>query len=412
MADLGVLDCLQPELVMLERVKYFPRQLLTAEDLTADRDYVLQKMRRHNRFLHGWGVVCGLAVTAAPADGAPWRVRISAGYALGPYGDEIHVAEAVFLDLAKCGPGAATDPCEPDVLRSGASATGRELFVAIKYAECLARPVRVTPAGCGCEETDCEYSRIRDSFQVGCLTEPPPSPPPQPTLCELISNAQVFPCPPCPTEPWVVLARVTVPASPSARVADGDIDMTLRRQVFSTAVLQEQLIACCCEERPEPPPPVRTFRVAGMRFLEGTANPADPSTEILRISNPLVVPSVAAGNLLNVIEAEFTLPYDPAAVHEKTFFVDGLSGPFANRRVNAAVARTSATTARWVLREPDFSALPDGEYRVTLVGTTTSPILSSGGVVLDGEARSAFPSGNDSPGGDFRCTFKVFSVIL
>jgi hypothetical protein len=411
MADLQLLDCLQPELVMLERVNYFPRQLLTADDLTADRDYVLQKMRRHNRFLHGWGVVCGLGVTAAPADGAPWRVRVSAGYALGPYGDEIYVAEPVFLDLARCGPGASTDPCEPDVLRSGVSASGQELFVAIKYAECRARPVRVMPAGCGCDDTDCEYSRIRDSFQLGCLTELPPShqPPEQPTLCELISTGQVLPCPPCPAEPWIVLARVAVPASPSTRVTDGGIDMTVRRQVFSTAVLQEQLIACCCEERPQPPAP--TFRVRGMRFIRAESG-NDPGTEIMRIHNPLAGPSLAASELLNVIEAEFTLPYDPGTVYEKSFVVDGLSGRFANRRVGSRVIRTSATTARWVLREPDFTALPDGEYRVTLVGTGSSSIRSADQVVLDGEAQLAFPSGNNSPGGDFSFVFKVTLVIL
>ncbi len=37
----------------LERVHYFPRQLITANDMTAEQDYFRQKQRRHNRFLHG-----------------------------------------------------------------------------------------------------------------------------------------------------------------------------------------------------------------------------------------------------------------------------------------------------------------------------------------------------------------------
>ena len=147
--NIELLDCFQPAKVSLERVRFFQRQLLTADDMVTEQDYFRQKMRRHNRYLHGWGVVCGLEVTAAPTAEAPWRVRISGGYALGPYGDEIHVAEPVFFDLARCGPGAQTDPCEPDRVQGPANGRGRTLFVAIKYAECHSQPVRAMPPGCG-----------------------------------------------------------------------------------------------------------------------------------------------------------------------------------------------------------------------------------------------------------------------
>jgi hypothetical protein len=198
MTDVQLLDCVQPGLVTLERVRYFPRQLLTADDMVADQDYFRQKLRRHNRFLHGWGVVCGLEVTPAPTADMPWRVQIGSGYALGPYGDEIYVAEAVHLDLARCDSGAVTDPCEPDLLYTGGSAIGGQLFLAIKYAECLAQPVRAMPAGCACEEEACEYSRIHDSFQIECLAELPPShqpKAPEPLLCDLINGRRLPACP-------------------------------------------------------------------------------------------------------------------------------------------------------------------------------------------------------------------------
>src|SRR3954447_5911033 len=113
MKDIQIVDCLQPELIALEKVNYFPRQLLTVDDMVTERDYVLQKMRRHNRYLHGWGVVCGLIVKPAPTPAQPWLVQVGGGYALGPYGDEIYVVEPALLDLAKCGPKAMTDPCNP-----------------------------------------------------------------------------------------------------------------------------------------------------------------------------------------------------------------------------------------------------------------------------------------------------------
>ena len=77
MADLQLLDCPQPDLVKLERVHYFPRQLLTVADMTTDQNYFLEKLRRHNRFLHGWGVVCGLEVIAAPITHASRRLRFA-----------------------------------------------------------------------------------------------------------------------------------------------------------------------------------------------------------------------------------------------------------------------------------------------------------------------------------------------
>ena len=76
----------------LERLRYFPRQLLTADDMRAEQEYFREKQRRHNRLLHGWGVVCGLEVVL-DAETGPLAVCVCPGYALGPFGDEIYVPE-------------------------------------------------------------------------------------------------------------------------------------------------------------------------------------------------------------------------------------------------------------------------------------------------------------------------------
>jgi hypothetical protein len=220
--------------------------------MIVEQEYFRQKLRRHNRFLHGWGVVCGLEVTAAPTAETPWRVKIDSGYALGPYGDEIYVANFVCLDLAKCGPQAVPDPCEPcgGPPRQPPSRI-EQLFIAIKYVECETRPVRVHPVGCACDDAACEYSRIRDDFKIACLTELPDShQPDRAQLCDLRSQRAITPCPPCPEEPWVVLAQVTLPSPPTTPIANSNIDnFGVRRQLYSTAMLQAQLIECCCEQR-------------------------------------------------------------------------------------------------------------------------------------------------------------------
>ena len=46
----------------LERVRFFPGQILTADDMSLSNEWVLEKLRRHNRYLHGWGIVCGCDV--------------------------------------------------------------------------------------------------------------------------------------------------------------------------------------------------------------------------------------------------------------------------------------------------------------------------------------------------------------
>src|SRR5215831_9570689 len=83
------------------RPRFFAGQLLTEEDLNRLERYIVEKNRLHNRYLHGWGVVCGLDVSCHPCAGF---VTVKSGYALSPCGDDILVCcdEAVNVcDLIK-----------------------------------------------------------------------------------------------------------------------------------------------------------------------------------------------------------------------------------------------------------------------------------------------------------------------
>lgn len=72
------------------RPKFYSGQMLTDEDLNGLEDYVVNKNRLHNRFLHGWGVVCGLEVVCDPCTK---NVIVRTGYAIDPCGDDIVVCE-------------------------------------------------------------------------------------------------------------------------------------------------------------------------------------------------------------------------------------------------------------------------------------------------------------------------------
>lgn len=242
---------------LLERPRYFPRQLISDVDMTLDQVYFRNKLRLHNRMLHGWGVVCGAIVCRVPGssdsdsgdcdngeskcDGyKPWKVVVKRGYILGPYGDEIVIGCEHEVDLRSAGvsgvSGESTehliDPwcCEGTVKREPGC-----YWIAVKYNECMTRAVRVQPVGCGCDETQCEYSRWRDGYEIGILDECPEThlnPPEIPTLPEFkeFYHEHVPCCPPCPEEPWVVLAKVCVDDDGCVTLID---NCSCRRLVFS-----------------------------------------------------------------------------------------------------------------------------------------------------------------------------------
>src|SRR5437016_14212112 len=74
------LPCDDTPAAALERTRFFPRQLITPDDLTQDQIYFREKSRRHNRMLHGWGVVCGVGVSGKPNE---CEIVIEPGYILG-----------------------------------------------------------------------------------------------------------------------------------------------------------------------------------------------------------------------------------------------------------------------------------------------------------------------------------------
>lgn len=237
----------------LERVRFFPRQLIGADDLSQEQRYHRQKLRNHNRFLHGWGVVCGLDVRPAGDPKKPWQLRICPGYLLTPQGDEIHVSTEALFDVATCvtesaDPCAFSRPCPPVTRRALEQKT---LYLAVRYVECDARPVRVAPVGCNCDDVDCEYSRIRDGYELCCLsTLPETHAEARPDCKTLCAPEAVFPCPECSADPWVVLATLTLPER-TAPITATEIDtLKDRRLLYGTAMVQA-LALCFCDQQPD-----------------------------------------------------------------------------------------------------------------------------------------------------------------
>lgn len=219
----------------LERTRYYPRQIVTPDDLTQDQIYFRDKLRRHNRLLHGWGIVCGLVVTRCePDDGEDCRVLVSSGFALDPFGNELVLPRDKVLDLCKedldgavaCVP--ETDPwCRP----VDATPAPCPQYLAVRHVERPGRPVHA-PHGCSCRDASCENSRIADGLEFKLLADKPTH---YDDGCEWASPLQycrdALTCPDCPATGWVILAEVCMEGSSIA-----ELDPTgCRRHVYSMA---------------------------------------------------------------------------------------------------------------------------------------------------------------------------------
>src|SRR4029453_1595301 len=104
----------------LVRNRYYAGQLLTAQDLQLEQDYVRARLRRHNRELHGVGVVHGLQVSVRQnSGGAGEQVVVQPGIGIAPGGEASEVCAEASATLPK---------------------TGAQLFVMLSQAERLTRP--------------------------------------------------------------------------------------------------------------------------------------------------------------------------------------------------------------------------------------------------------------------------------
>lgn len=131
----------------LQRVRYFTGQLLTAEDFQAEQDYLLQKQRRHNRMLHGAGIVDGLSVSA---DGSS-AITISPGMALDCQGNEIVAGSPVQLALQG----------------------GSQWYITARYVERLSDPVPISGNSTDLSAASVEYRRVEEGSEIELTGDDP-----------------------------------------------------------------------------------------------------------------------------------------------------------------------------------------------------------------------------------------------
>lgn len=255
-----------------ERVKYFYGQLLGVREFQSEQSYFYEKHRLHNRYLHGYGVICGLQVEPCrrprdpcdeperrphqepePPPGAPVAlvhkprdpntpleipakpcIEIDCGLALDCQGNEIVVPWPVQVDLREA--------LGCDVAKHFLD--GKLAYVSVCYVARPIEPVRpLTADSCGGLLPDCVPSRLRDDFCVRVSWDKPPH------------DESCTPCKrPC-CDPCLPLARIGW--SPQHGLV---IDNSIRRSLA----------------------PYVTTKVAGISWLHDATYRADDVDQMLR----------------------------------------------------------------------------------------------------------------------------------
>ncbi len=146
--------------------------LLGVADFRAEQGFHVGRLRRHQRLLHGAGVVAGYAVTYRPAD---QELRVGSGYAIDVLGRDLvlEVPQCVNLPLwwlAHREDDAFEDIETPD------DAT-LDLDVVVCYSCCLDTPVPAIADPCAGNASDIAYSRLCETVQLRLVRTAPQAAP-------------------------------------------------------------------------------------------------------------------------------------------------------------------------------------------------------------------------------------------
>jgi len=355
-----------------DRLRYFYGQMLHSRDLQSEQRYFREKLKLHNRCLHGWGVVCGLEVAPAPPDpdcipitdtdygklraqldqkqgelaqateaaapalrreleelrqkltkmGVPTsclprdertKVQIACGLAIDCEGNEIVVRQPLLVDLWT-----ALSADDRKVLEGGGT---KSLYLALCYRECPIDPVRpVVPDSCGAT-SDCEYSRLRDSFSIVVTTD-----------AERWKDERCEPCCEACEECCVLLARIDDFAK-GQPLAPTQIHMDVRREIAL---------------RP-------TTRIIGINWVHGGTYTPEQAATLLGTD------STTGG-----IEIRFSRPVWTETITDGTvdvWVLEGGRGRAAsiNNKSGTLVLPTTPTTDRLIFRDDTKEDLNDAD---------------------------------------------------
>jgi hypothetical protein len=153
--------------------------LLGVDDFESEQAYHRGKLRLHNAWLHGEGVVWGLGVDLPAVEGNPGtlrgEIRVAPGFALDAAGRELHLDTAACVNVAPWYAAHRDDPEVRDAATVGEDGTVTlDAHVTACFRACLARPVPALSEPCDGAGTDTAYSRAHETVELRLVPGPPP----------------------------------------------------------------------------------------------------------------------------------------------------------------------------------------------------------------------------------------------
>lgn len=311
--------------------------LLGVDELRTEQGYHLGRSRRHQRLLHGAGVVAGLHVGF---DAETLELRVGPGLAIDAWGRDLVLERAQCVSLPRWWAKHRRDDAWGDIVNPADVSIDLELWA--RHDSCLSYAVPAIADACSGASSDIAYARVCDTVRLELRrAADPPAPTPAPThrllrvwLGQAAASAD---------DQWLLDAYAAVLAlppadQPAARAA-------LAAEVLAVAAAAEPLAA------PEgtllqPEPEVLLARLQGVHITlpADPADPADPPTASvtqLRLGVRTVLLPTAALQSLLLAEAQ-----PPAAQPGP------LSGPAAGPVLQPGGATLSGTDVIAVFNQP------------------------------------------------------------
>jgi hypothetical protein len=148
-----------------ERNRYYTGKYMTARDFRDEQSYFLSRHRLHNRLMHGWGIVCGLAVERHKSAECPNYVVVTPGIAIDCCGRELVLRERTAVPV--------WPPPEKPAGQGGAAATDtppepQQYLVYLSYEE---QQIERAPAlyADNCAPKRWEANRVREVSRVNVI---------------------------------------------------------------------------------------------------------------------------------------------------------------------------------------------------------------------------------------------------
>jgi hypothetical protein len=139
------------------------------------------KMRLHNAWLHGQGVIWGYPVSV---DSPSRELRVGPGLALDAVGHELYLSVKSCLDLGAWFDTTSTDQSAGlTVTTNKDGSVSFDAYLVVRFAACLAQPVPAMASPCDGTASGTAYSRVNETVEL--LLLPNQAPPRQVTFPEL-----------------------------------------------------------------------------------------------------------------------------------------------------------------------------------------------------------------------------------